>query len=368
MTAGPLLAQEAREVRGAVSRVADGGLRPVPGAWVVLHRVGRDAQGALDSVRTAADGGYRFRYTARGDTGAVYFASTVYGGVAYFTPPLRTAAAVGDAAQLTVYDTAGVEVPITVRGRHVIVSALDSAKQRTVVEVFELENATERTRVANEQAAAWTARLPEGATDIRVGEGDFSPDAIAIVDGAVQLFAPLSPGMRQLSFSYLLPEQAFPWSWPVPEATDLLEVLVEDPTATVAGAGLAPQASVVIDGRGFQRFLAEGVAAGGVVAITVPAAGIPLRTIYVVGIVGIIGLGLLMGLARAVQRPGVPTFTRGPVRVDPAEAMAARIAALDHRFEKLKAPSAEDRAAWQAERDQLKAALADILAERDDRL
>ncbi len=356
-------------MRGVVERALDASTqRPVAGQWVVLHRVGRDAQGAIDSLRTSRDGGYRFQFRTQGDTGAVYFVSTVYSGVAYFTSPLREPRVIGDAARLVVFDTAGVEVPIVTRGRHLIVSALDTAMQRTVIEVYEIENAASRTRVANDLAPSWSARLPSGATDVRIGDGDIPPDAIAVVDGAVQVFAPISPGMRQLSFSYLLPERAFPWTVPIAEPSDMVEILVEDPAATVTGAKLEAQASVLLDGRGFQRFLAQDVPLGAVATITVPARGIPMRTVYVVGVVGIVGLGLLLGLARSVLRPGVPTFTRRGAVADPAEAVAARIAALDARFERNASPSAEERARWLAERAALTQELSDILAERDNRL
>jgi hypothetical protein len=361
-------AQEARRVDGRVERITDDGPAGVRGAWVVLHRVGPDAQGALDSLRTDAAGRFAFRYTTRGDTNAVYFASTVYAGVAYFTNPLRTASVSGDDALLTVFDTASAGVPIVTRGRHLIISALDTTRQRTVVEIYEIENIGERTRVANESAASWSVRLPEGATDARVGEGDVSPDAIAVANGLLQVFAPISPGLRQLSFSYLLPDAAFPWTIPITDTTTVLEVLVEDPAATVSGAGLEPQASVMLDGRGFQRFLAQDVPQGAVATVTVPAGGVSMRTVYVVGIVGIIGLALLLGLARAVVRPGVPTFRAGAATVDPAERVATEIAALDARFERKSAPTDVERAAWQAERAALKAQLGDILAERDNRL
>ena len=365
----PTDAQDTREVRGVVERVVDSATtRPVAGAWVVLHRVGRDAQGAIDSLRTGGDGRYRFDYRMQGDTGAVYFASTVYAGVAYFTSPLREPRVEGDAARLLVFDTASVDIPVVTRGRHLIISALDTVRQRTVIEVFEIENTTSRTRVANERAPSWSARLPAGATDVRVGDGAIPPDASAIADGLVQVFPPISPGMLQLSFSYLLPERAFPWTLPITEPSDVVEVLVEEPEATVSGASLEAQAAVMLDGRGFQRFLAQDVPGGAVVTVTVPAQRIPLRTIYVVGIVGIIGLGLLMGLARSVLRPGVPTFTRRGHSVDPAEAIAARIAALDAKFERLQAPSADERAQWSADREALKQQLSDILAERDNQL
>jgi hypothetical protein len=40
---------------------------PVAGAWVTLHRVGPDAAGPIDSLRTSRDGRYEFRYRATGD-------------------------------------------------------------------------------------------------------------------------------------------------------------------------------------------------------------------------------------------------------------------------------------------------------------
>ncbi len=353
---------------GRVERADDGGTRGVPDAWVVLHRVARDAQGPLDSVRTDAAGRYAFRYTARGDSSAVYFASTVYAGVAYFTNPLRTADVRGDDALLMVFDTASVGVPIVARGRHLIVSAPDDKRHRTVVEIHEIENTSSRTRVATASVASWSVRLPAGATDVRPGESDIAPDAIAAADGMLQVFAPLSPGLRQVSFSYLLPASAFPWSVPVTDTTTVVEVLVEDPAATVTGGGLEPQASVLLDGRGFQRFLAQDVAAGSVITISVPSARVSLRTVYVVGIVSIAGLALLLGFARAVMRPGVPSFGIGRPVPDRAESLAAAIAALDARFERRASPTAEERAAWEAERAALKAQLTDILAERDNRL
>lgn len=353
---------------GRVERATEDGDVGVPGAWVILHRVGRDAQGALDSMRTDARGAYAFRFATRGDTGAVYFASTVYAGVAYFTSPLRSADVSGDDALLQVFDTTSAAVPIAIRGRHVIVAAMDTTKLRTVVEIYELENTGSRTRVASERSPSFSVRVPQGASDLRVGEGDVSPDAIALAEGTVQVFAPLSPGLRQISFSYLLPAAAFPLALPVPDTTTVLEVMVEDPAATVTGAGLVAQASVMLDGRGFQRFLANDVPAGAVVTITVPAGGASLRTLYVVGIVGLVGIALLLGLLRAVTRQRGAGFGVARTVADPAEAVAAAIAALDATFEKQRDPSAEARAAWQSERAALKAQLGDILAERDNRL
>ena len=63
-------------------------LRPAVGAWVTLHRVGRDSAGPLDSLRTGAQGRYTFRYRRAADDSAVYFVSARWAGITYFSPPL----------------------------------------------------------------------------------------------------------------------------------------------------------------------------------------------------------------------------------------------------------------------------------------
>jgi hypothetical protein len=78
---------------------------PVANQWVILHRVGHDRAGPLDSVRTTAAGAFSFQYRVTGDSDAVYFVSTSYGGVAYYTPPLRGPVVRGDDAALVVFDT-----------------------------------------------------------------------------------------------------------------------------------------------------------------------------------------------------------------------------------------------------------------------
>ena len=79
---GPSPGESARRVEGVVVRGTRAGQIPIPGQWVALHRVGPDHAGPLDSVRTSATGAYAMKYRATGDTTALYFTSTSYGGVA----------------------------------------------------------------------------------------------------------------------------------------------------------------------------------------------------------------------------------------------------------------------------------------------
>ncbi len=94
-----------RSVQGRIVRPGEKGPITVPGVWVVLHRVGADRQGPLDSVRSSAAGSYALRYTPSGRNDALYFVSVRYAGIAYFSSPLRSAVVRGEEGEITVYDT-----------------------------------------------------------------------------------------------------------------------------------------------------------------------------------------------------------------------------------------------------------------------
>ena len=84
---------------------------PVMGAWVVLHRVGSDGAGPLDSIKSDARGRFSFGYVRTGSTDAVYFVSAMYDGIAYFTPPLPEGKVSGEKGEITVFDTTSGHVP-----------------------------------------------------------------------------------------------------------------------------------------------------------------------------------------------------------------------------------------------------------------
>ena len=78
---------------------------PVSNVWVVLHRVGPDSAGPLDSIRSDPRGRYSFQYVRTGSDEAIYFVSASYAGIAYFTPPLAQGKVSGDDAEIVVFDT-----------------------------------------------------------------------------------------------------------------------------------------------------------------------------------------------------------------------------------------------------------------------
>ena len=305
-----LSAQEVRSVSGRVVRsdTARGdstGMAAVAGVWVTLHRVGKDAAGPVDSVRTDARGAYRLRWTTSGAPDAVYFASVSWDGIAYFTPPLRDATNQGEATEISVFDTTSRVFPLTVRGRHLIVSAADSTDTRTVIEVFELSNDSSRALVSrdgSEAAPTWSIAVPEAARDPRANEGAISPDAFAFAPGRVSVFAPIAPGLKQISFSYNVPASAFPMRFTAADGAVVFEVLLEEPQGRVASEGFTAADPVSIEGRAFRRFLAQDVKPGTEVLVELPASRTPTRNLYIAGLLAGIGFLMLLVLSRAMRR------------------------------------------------------------------
>lgn len=280
---------------------------PVSGAWVVLHRVGPDRAGPLDSTQSDARGHYSFNYTRTGSDDAVYFVSAFYDGIAYFTPPLAEGKVSGDEGEIAVFDTTSGHVPLSLRGHHVVVSAADANARRSVVEVYDLSNDSSVTRVAagdSPAAATWTTHIASAAADFKVGQGDISGQAVSFKDGVVSVFAPLAPGIKQLSFSYSLPANSFPLKLPLEKATGVYEILIEDKTGKVTGPNIREVDPVTVDERNYRRFLASDMPENSVAVIDLPAPP-STRTVdprYLLAITLVIGASMVVALAQALRR------------------------------------------------------------------
>lgn len=355
---------ETREVSGRVRRPGGTVGVPIAGAWVTLHRVAKDKAGPIDSMRTDALGRYRFTYQG-GDTLSIYFVSSSFGGIAHFTAPLKAKIVNGEAAEVMVFDTTSAPVAITLRGRHVIVTAADSSATRTIVEVYELSNDTTVTRIPGAaERPSFESALPERAQDPQAGEGDFGGKSIRFSQGKVQLIAPLAPGVKQFSINYRLPSNAKAMKFPVDAATTVLEVLIEDPKGSAAGASLKETASPTLGGRQFKRFLAQDVNAGAVIEVVAPTGGgngLSMKSIVTATAIGAVGL-IMVVINFARRKPGAPN-TRA-ISDDP-DALAREIAALDEAFEQKESPTADDKADHYQLRAQLKSRLTAALARRD---
>jgi hypothetical protein len=356
-------AATSQQVSGRVVRPGGEHPPPVPGAWVVLHRIGQDTSGPLDSVRTNARGEYSFRYARPDGDSALYLVSSMRGGVAYFSPPLRPGDVRGDAAEIMVFDTTSAKLPLRVQGRHFVVVRGAGGRPHQVLEVYELSNDTSLTAVASKEGrAVWTAIIPEKAQEFRVGEGDVGEGGLVMRDGRVHLFAPVAPGLKQISFRYNLPPDAFPLSVAITEAVGVLEVVTDDQGARVSGAGLREMRPVESEGRTFKRFMSQDVPRNAVARLDLGSDGGQMQGAAVALLGALFAAGasgaLVLAITGARRR-------RSPPRAAPtagSQVLVRAIAELDERFERVPAGAEENRAAYEAERRALKERLREALA------
>ena len=366
MTAAVCIAESARgqtpevplhRVEGRVVRPQpdDRTARPIGGVLVTLHRIGSDSAGALDSLITGTDGRYEFRWRPFGSEDALYMVSAEYHGITYFGSPVGQSDVTGDEAELVVFDTTSSPVPISINARHVIVSSPFEG-WRQIAEVYELSNDTLLTAVPGaRERAVWTVIVPEAASGLSVPDDQgVASSALELRDGRVLWLAPLTPGIRQIAFSYIVPIDAFPASVPIERAVGTLEVLLEEPEATATAPGLAETDPVAVEGRTFRRFVARDVPAGGVLSLRPPSPPPSSRVLYIAVTVTVIGALMLLVLARTFSQGAL---ARRPVALhERSEQIDRRIAALDAAFAHLPAPTDEARQTYQAQRTDLVAA------------
>ena len=279
-------------------------MEPVAGAWTVLHRVGPDSAGPLDSARSDASGRYSYSYHRSGSPDAVYFVSAAHHGVTYFTVPLAFSNVSGEPAQIVVFDTTSSRIPITIRGRHIVVSAPTPAGVRPVTEVFELSNDTTVTLVSPRPSAppTFSALLPKNARDPKMEQGDMPAEAVTFTGGRVRVVAPLPPGVKQLAYSYTLGAGEFPLSVPVEAPIDVYEILIEESRGVASGAGLTEEPAVNSEGRTFRRFLAQEVPLNAVAVIDIPSPRRSWSPTFLVLFIVAAGSLMLLALARAYRR------------------------------------------------------------------
>ena len=372
-----------RFVSGRVVRPSGNSVTATPDVWVTLHRVGPDSSGPLDSTRTRSDGAYTFRYSLSGSSQAIYFLSVSYRGVAYFSAPLRERRVTGEDAEITVFDTTSAPIPLHVQGRHVVVSSPNTDGLREIVEVYEISNDTTVTRVSPDDAhPTWSTIIPQGAEGFQLAQADISPSSVRADSGRVSSVAPFAPGLKQISFTYQLPESAFPLDIPLADSVPVLEVLLEEPGAKVSGARLSQVAAVSLEGRTFNRFLAQDAPKNAVFTVTAPAPGTPpLNERFQVVLVALITLLMLGALAVTLSRrraaAGMPAWaapvasaeSSPPIAAEGVEAarLAREIAELDAAHERNGKGGTEVDESYHARRAELKRALAAELDARRGR-
>jgi hypothetical protein len=307
----------------ASGRVITADSTPVRGVRVILHRVGRAAQGPLDSARSDALG--RFRFSFRPDTTAVYLLSARYQGIEYFSPPVHTNPERPDTAiRIVVADTSAT-APVSLEARHLVVTRPGEDGSRSVLDLLVLRNAGKATRVAPDSVRpSWSGPLPHGTIGLEVGESDFSPDAVSRRDDSLILTAPLSPGDKQITVQYLVPSNRATLELPFQDSVSSVNVLTEERGARVTGGSLALADSQIIQGRAFRRWTGN-VPAGGTVRVALP--GVPHTPERVVALLVSVVV-LVLGAAGwyRIRRRAPPARAVSP------EELVDAIATLDSRY------------------------------------
>jgi hypothetical protein len=300
--AGPRLAAQGTSVSGVLRRGGPGGV-PLAGRWVVLHQVTMREGGPVDSVKSDAAGRWRLRIPAV-DTLAVYVASALHAGLAYFSQPIRVVPGRAVIAEpLVVYDTSSAGPPLVVQRRLVTIARPKADGSRDVLELLEIVNPSPTTRIAPDSLQpVWAGAIPAEALQLEVQSGDFSADAVVRRDDRVLLFGPVQPsGFHQLSYGYTLAGSVQAIALPIDQPTAELDLLLEDTLSRATAPGLRSGGVQQIETRFFVRFRADSVPADAPVRIAFPKA--PLRAeklipFLVIAIASALGAGLWVALRR----------------------------------------------------------------------
>jgi len=267
----PFLPDLSAQTTRAEGRVIKSDSTPVSGVRVVLHQVGRARQGPLDSAHTDRSG--RFRFAFRSDTATLFLLSARHASIEYFSPPVHTNPERPDTAiRIVVYDTSS-NVPVSVEARHLVVARPGEDGSRSVLDLIVLRNDGQHTRVApDSMRPSWSGPLPQGTMGLEIGESDVSPDAVTRRDDLVIVDAPLAPGEKQVTITYLVPAGHEVIELPFTESVPMLNVLVEEKEAMVSGGTLALADSQVLQGRSFRRWTGV-VPVGSSLRVLLPARG-----------------------------------------------------------------------------------------------
>jgi hypothetical protein len=264
---------EAEPVLRGVVRVGDaepdvlpGGLADTP---VILHRVGPDTAGEIDSARIAPDGSFSFLLPYVPDPGSrgreIFFASLEHEGILYFGRAITTAVQLDSLYVIQAYDTVtvptgGATLPVSVR--YLVLepatapegAPLDQGGGWRVTDLVQVENPGDRTLTAADSGAVWSYPLPEEAERVQIGGGDVGPDATQIEEGRVVVYAPLPPGQRQLIVRYALESPEL--TVPLPGSTGSVELLVREPAPSLRVEGLDPDRPVQMEtGSTYRRYV-----------------------------------------------------------------------------------------------------------------
>lgn len=349
-------AQELLPVGGTILRLTQVDSIPAGGVLVVLHQVGRDFQGPVDSTSSGVDGSFRFDFIP--DTAAVYILSASHAGVQYFSPPVHTNPERPDTAILIVVSDTSTTARIEVASRQVVVGAPRTDGTREVIDLVGLENPGWQTRVpGHAQRPTWSTPLSDAVIGFNVGASDFSPEAVFFRNGRVEVLGPIAPGAKDLLLKYLIPASSGNLAFAFADTAREFSLLIEEPDLRVSGPVMEAPEPQVISGRAFRTWRSR-PAPGDTIAITFPGAVPRSSRPLLAALVGVVGLALLITAWRI--RRGHAEI---PLAEEPVPVLVRRLALLDARYRGRQADvPASEWTQYQEDRQTLKARLTRALA------
>jgi hypothetical protein len=218
--------------------------------------------------------------------------------------------------------------------------------------------------IGTEANPVWRATIPSGAKNVQINPvGDISPAMTKIEKDELEVFSPISPGIRQISFSYTLGADQFPLVMPVVDSASVFEMLVQEQEASLDGGGFTEVRGVLQDGIGFRRFLAQNVPSRAVIRIDAPKPVGKLGSKFIREIVVAASLVMLFALGFVFwRRRRRGSVVDGVVAPTPVDALVRELATMDAEFERRAGASTAERAEYDSRRNQLKARLNAALA------
>lgn len=284
---------------GRIVRLVGGDTVAAPRVQVVLHRVGPAGQGPLDTVLTDPAGRFGFRFA--GDTTSVFLLSARYAGIEYFSRPVSGDPGRADTSvTLMVADTSSGQ-PVGVRQRTLLVSRPDESGTRVVIDWMVLSNRGPLTRVAPDSVrATWGGPLPEAAQNVEMADSrlsQFAAEAVSFRRDSALIFAPLSPGDKELMLQYRIPGTLREFVVPA-SVSESVFVLLEEPGARVSAPPLTVADSQEIEGRAFYRW-AGLMGGGGEIKVVLAGPRFSQQQILVL-LVALLGAGFALLALRAL--------------------------------------------------------------------
>jgi len=262
-----------------------------------------------------------------------------------------------------VFDTIAPPYPIRVAGRHMVITSPDSGDRRRVIEVYELLNDSTFTVMGTAENPVWRAPVPKGVADLTINpEGDVSPSMTKVDGEWLRVFAPISPGIRQISFTYTLGPDAFPLEMKVLDSASVFELLIQEQAAVVEGGEFTEVAGVQQEGIAFRRLLAQNVPANAMMRFSMPkpVSRVGRKGVTVIATTMSLALLLALGLVFWKRRPRRAAERAAPP--DEVAALVRQLASMDASFESRSGASESERADFAARRAELKARLTAALA------